>query len=330
MMSSQNGLSPHLEDAVASTGTDTERIEVVYIAGVGRSGSTLLEMILGQIDGFVSVGELRYLWRVLSENHKCGCGTPIRGCAFWNQVIEAAFGSWASFDPEEILTLRLSVDRLWRNPQLAFPVLRSAAFRRRLDAYGDVLDSLYRAITTVSGARYVIDSSKQPSHGYLLSTRDLLRVHFIHLIRDSRAVGHSWRRRRLRPEIHWEERYMPVFNPAFMLLTWYIETTFNHYFLSRGRPPLLIRYEDFVTTPRPTITRILDHLGDVPLRPDPFLSASCIRAVDNHTVSGNPFRFRRGAVDIRPDTSWQTEMSPLHRYLLTFATFPFLKKYGYV
>ena len=36
--------------------------QVLYVGGWGRSGSTLLDLALGQIPGFVSVGELRYLW----------------------------------------------------------------------------------------------------------------------------------------------------------------------------------------------------------------------------------------------------------------------------
>ena len=35
----------------------SQKIEVLLIAGYGRSGSTLLDRILGQIDQFVSVGE---------------------------------------------------------------------------------------------------------------------------------------------------------------------------------------------------------------------------------------------------------------------------------
>ena len=35
-----------------------ERVKVLYIAGSGRSGSTILDRILGQLDGFFSVGEL--------------------------------------------------------------------------------------------------------------------------------------------------------------------------------------------------------------------------------------------------------------------------------
>jgi hypothetical protein len=37
--------------------------KVVFIGGYGRSGSTLLDRVLGSIEGLVSAGELSHLWR---------------------------------------------------------------------------------------------------------------------------------------------------------------------------------------------------------------------------------------------------------------------------
>ena len=36
-------------------------IKVVYITGAGRSGTTLLDILLGELDGFFSAGEMRWL-----------------------------------------------------------------------------------------------------------------------------------------------------------------------------------------------------------------------------------------------------------------------------
>jgi len=40
-----------------------EKIKVVYIGGVGRSGSTLIDLLAGQADGFFSVGEIIWIWQ---------------------------------------------------------------------------------------------------------------------------------------------------------------------------------------------------------------------------------------------------------------------------
>ena len=53
------------------------RIKILNITGWGRSGSTILGSILGEIEGFFYAGEIRNIWnRVLLENRLCGCGVP--------------------------------------------------------------------------------------------------------------------------------------------------------------------------------------------------------------------------------------------------------------
>lgn len=50
-------------------------VRVLSIVGYTRSGSTLLDSILGELDGVFSAGELHYLWeRGLLEHRTCGCG----------------------------------------------------------------------------------------------------------------------------------------------------------------------------------------------------------------------------------------------------------------
>ena len=62
-------------------------VKVLYIAGWGRSGSTILTNLLGQVPGFFSGGELRYLWeRNLAGGHECGCGEAFLDCKIWSRV----------------------------------------------------------------------------------------------------------------------------------------------------------------------------------------------------------------------------------------------------
>jgi len=56
--------------AVGITGKPGQGPIVVYIAGSGRSGSTLLERALGEIPGFVNVGELIDLYRQVAARFR--------------------------------------------------------------------------------------------------------------------------------------------------------------------------------------------------------------------------------------------------------------------
>ncbi len=66
-----------------------QKIKVIYIMGWGRSGSTILSSILGQMDGFLQVGEIRTIWSDgFDQNRICGCGKPFLECDFWTRVFK--------------------------------------------------------------------------------------------------------------------------------------------------------------------------------------------------------------------------------------------------
>ncbi|MDQ3927328.1 MAG: hypothetical protein M3272_10185, partial [Actinomycetota bacterium] len=89
--------------------TSDGKIKVLYIAGFGRSGSTLLGNVLGQVDDFVSVGEIRNIWlHGLIQNKVCGCGAPFKECEMWQPVLNEAFGDRGGVDPEKMIQLRES------------------------------------------------------------------------------------------------------------------------------------------------------------------------------------------------------------------------------
>lgn len=123
---------------------------------------------------------------------------------------------------------------------------------------------------------------------------------------------------------------MPVFSPAYMILDWYIETAFNHLMFSRFKPTYQLRYEDFVAAPETRLHELLERVGSTAPVPAALRERREIELGNNHTVQGNPLRFRRGRIAIKPDLKWKKEMKPLHRTLVTTATWPFLRKYGYL
>src|SRR5687768_409663 len=84
----------------------TERVKVLFILGWARSGSTLLDQILGTEEGFFSTGELRWIWlRGLVQQRNCGCGRRVVECPFWTAVLERAYSTPLDdgFNAEEIL-----------------------------------------------------------------------------------------------------------------------------------------------------------------------------------------------------------------------------------
>jgi hypothetical protein len=48
-----------------------------------------------------------------------------------------------------------------------------------------------------------------------------------------------------------------------------------------------------------------------------------------HSVAGNPMRFALGVTELRPDEAWRTAMRPRDRRVVTAATYPALRFFGY-
>jgi hypothetical protein len=307
---------------------------VLYIGGSGRSGSTLLDLMLGQVAGFCSTGELVRLWDLgLRDNQLCGCGTPFLSCPFWSQVGGEAFGGWCRLDLERVLYLH---HRVRRHRYLPLVLARGAAprFRREVSEYTGLMVALYDAIVAVSRCPVVVDSSKEPAYGLLLRTALGSDARFVHLVRDSRGVAFSWTKRVAMPDQ--PDRYLPRYRPAHTALRW---VGYNTLFgLVAGRPPrrLLVRYEDFVHDPRANLDQIAGLVADVvqpPVVQPPAgrWTAPCTPCqLDGvHTVAGNPMRLSRGTVRIEQDDAWRKAMPYRQRALVSALSAPGLIRYGY-
>lgn len=313
---------------------EESKVKVLYIGGYSRSGSTILLRLLGQIEGFHSIGEMTYVWqRSFVENQLCGCGQPFRECEFWNAVVAEAFGGFGQLDLDAIRSLRAAVQGNSNLPYLMYPSLRTAAYRQKLQEYTSLLGKLYRAIRSVSGSSVIIDSSKVPPYAFVLREVPDIDLHMVHLVRDSRATAYSWQRKKARPEIYWKKEYMERYSPIRSSLEWGL---MNRMLQStnpgKGQDSnyRLLRYEDFVSAPRESIIEILDWLGEDTSRL-PFMDNEyTIHLRTDHTVSGNPNRFQQGIVKIRPDIEWREKMAWDQKYLVTALTWPLLWQYGYL
>ena len=298
---------------------------VVYILAHSRSGSTLLARMLGQVEGWRSVGEVRYLWgRGLVENQPCGCGQPFEECAFWRAVVDEAFGEVARTTATNMAALVRSADRVWRmEPLGAHWIQGPKAASRRTEAL-QLLSRLYLAIETVSGASVIVDSSKSPSYAHLLSLAPGVRVRVVHLVRDGRGVAYSRLRRLARGELRSKNQHLLVARTA---LEWAAVNGLAHR-LGTELPYTLVKYEDLLADPRATLQRIAVETQS-PAPSFSFLGDSTVLLGADHIVSGNQMRFERGWLPLRPDDEWRHELTRMQLLILRAFTFPWMQRYGY-
>jgi hypothetical protein len=301
------------------------RPAVVYVAGAGRSGSTLVDQILGAVDGWFSCGELRYLWR----NFLCSCGAPVFECALWAPVLEQTRNGSRGVDPAALAAVQqehLDVTRLAAIARIARERRRASSGGSSLALYAQAMSDLYATISAATGARVVVDSSKLPTDLYLLSTLTSVDLYVLHLVRDPRATAFSWSRTKERVPGHYFHRLGP----------W--ESSF--YWLRRNgvvdgivRPRLRerylrVRYEDFVARPEEAVRSICSLVGK-PVARLPFVDDHTVELQPNHMVAGNPSRFTSGRVSIHPDDAWRSAMSRRDRVLASLPAAALMRRYGY-
>lgn len=305
---------------------------VLYIAGSGRSGSTLLELMLGQVPGFCSVGELSYIWvRGVSEDELCGCGKRFLQCPFWRQVGEEAFGAWDRVDSDDLVSLRAAVDRTRFVPLMLAPAT-SLRYRAMLTRYAHLLGRLYDAILRVTGARVVVDSTKHASTGFLLRRVPGVDLRVVHLVRDGRGVAYSWMKEVRKPEAMDRDAYLDRYPPGRMAVRWMTYNSLVHLLrLDADIPSLLVRYEDLVREPHRTIRRIVSLAGEAIRDQDlGFIGDGWVHTSTDHNIAGNPVRFTRGRMPLRIDDEWRRKMAARDRRLFSAIAFPLLARYRYI
>jgi hypothetical protein len=327
------------EAAVGERAAQAGPVRVLFIGGLGRSGSTLLDRALGQLDGVWSVGELVHVWqRGLEENNLCGCGRRFRDCVFWRLVGEVAFGGWDTLDVGEVLALKRAVDRNRFVPLMVLPALWPP-YRARLRRYLELLERLYGAVRQVAGATpegrstgpLLVDASKHASHAFLLRRLPGVELRLVHLVRDSRGVAFSWTKLMRRREVVDGDALMATDTPLRMSARYLAYNSLFHLLDRLGVATLLLRYESLVHQPARQLRRVLAHAG----RPAAdgelgFVGDGWIELGTSHALAGNPMRFERGRVALRLDEEWRGKMRRRHRLLTVGSTWPLLLRYGYL
>ena len=307
-----------------SVKSNTSKPKLLYISGYGRSGTTLLENSLSSIDGIVGVGEASYLWtRGLKENFYCGCGKRFDECIFWEEVIKRAFGEIDNLTSSNMADTLKPLSK--HNIEIGLKRKTS-----KVNQAVEVLDKLYKNIAKISKAKVIIDSSKWPMYGELLSQLPSIDYYAIHLIRDPRAVSYSWMNRKKYDPFDDSDFFTPFYGPLRSSIEWVVlNTVINYLKRNSKRKYFLLRYEDFVDDPKEIINNILDFLNEKESK-NPIQDGNNVVLVGNHCLSGNPIRFKRGEVQVKLDDKWKGKMRSIDKLISTVITLPYLIHYGYL
>ena len=278
-------------------------MKVLYIAGYGRSGSTLLERILSGNRAFLATGELVNLPALVSRGPaSCSCGEALSRCPLWGAVLE-------SMDPGSVA----EIAKVQRGIEPLTSGLLSAVIGARRQRYRMVQRMLFEAIEAAApaGTRFLIDSSKTAWKAAFrpiaLSRVAGLDVVMIHLVRDGRGcLWSNIRGSNRRLEAGEDARIR--FAAARTALSWSLANLaafLGRMVLGSGRY-LMVRYEDLVEAPEETLSRVGAYLGvDLSEEVDALIRGESVSHA--HQIAGNRMRSER-RLTLQLDDEWKSKL----------------------
>jgi hypothetical protein len=222
---------------------------LLYIAGYGRSGSTLLGRLLAQNEDVLNLGEVIFsASHIGSDSAICGCGRPMTECPVWSRIPAGVSAGPAVTD---------------RQTHLA----------------------ILEAILSTAPHRVVVDVSKTARSNalrpFFLASHLSVPVTVVHLVRDPRAVLWSVLRERLRrtPDIGLPQQVLLALRIS---AAWSVANLAVDFFglLRRGRK-IRVDYENALRNGVPAPLQPL--LGEAPLEGRDL----GLPTDNNHLVAGN-------------------------------------------
>jgi len=128
--------------------------QIIYICGAGRSGTTLLDIILGNEPGFFSAGEIN---RYFKREGKVHAGeVNLKAKDFWDQVSK-------DFDSSNRLDLNVLKNDFKLFEYYISSFIPSFFFKKRRNNFNEINRNLIDSIFNQISESYLIDSSKYPA-----------------------------------------------------------------------------------------------------------------------------------------------------------------------
>lgn len=301
-------------------------VPVVCIIGFGRSGSTVLDTVLGNAAGVASFGELVNLpTRGWTNDEYCACGQRARSCPFWTRVRARAGASGFPDDLAAYTALQRLFERSRSLPRLLRERRSPSPDWRR---YAQWTAALYLAIRDESGASVLVDSSKYAVRAFALAGVPGLDVRLVHLVRDPRAVAWSLLQSHARDDAAGVQRDIAGRPAGRSAWDWVKSNLAAAVVRGIARlPGTEIRYEDFVSAPEATLRAIGRTVG-LDLSELARRVAAGETMVVGHTIAGSRVRMQ-GALRLSADVAWTRRLSPRDRRVVELLTAPLLLRFGY-
>ena len=177
-----------------------QKIPVIYILSNGRSGSTLLDLLLGLHPNIWTLGEAQILPLEFRENRlPCGCGQSIYDCPFWQNLKPNLPLEHSPF-PIEYFREHHTGGKVIRYNHLYDMFIKKNVSKSNLKGmriYADLNARYFSEVKHYVEAcerveiKWLVDASKDIYRLYWLLESGEFDIKVIHLVKDPRAFVYS-------------------------------------------------------------------------------------------------------------------------------------------
>ena len=266
---------------------------VMYILGKGHSGSTLVNLVLGNSKYCFSLGEIKYLEQTNYDKERfvCDCGQPLKTCDFWSNIKKPRkfFNRKVSFTKKcaillEFLGLKTKKEH-FESKEFYEHLLQKAKGHK-----GEEVNTL-------------IDSSKDFTRAMYLSNIGV-DIKFLHVIKDIRNFAYSdYKRGRFSWYLIWSWFLVNTLIPILSKLT--------------SKQYYRISYEKFTKNWEEYLP-YLNSFTNLQLDKDNLISD--MNKEQYHNFAGNPMRTKE-LKEIYHDDKWKENLPVYLKFILTVLFF---------
>lgn len=316
------------------------KINIVYIASIGRSGTTLFESILGAHPDMETVGEV-HIWPhelALGGFQPCGSGEYIYDDPFWEEMRQRV-------NPFKQPAPQIHHFREFHNHGFTLRPkhLRDIASRpvphsvqTQIHQYGLNNYEMFHTFadlveeTTMKRPLWLVDASKDPYRLAWLIRSGFFNIKVIHMVKNPPgfiySVTKEWTKTDGENGSDPLRGLKRLYYTSRQSVAWVIQNQLFSRVIENHVPHsdhMLIQYEELARKPYETVRAACDLIG-VRYVQD---------AVDNFrdgspfTIAGNPMRYRSGG--IRLDEKWKRRLPASSRRIASLLTRPIRARYGY-
>lgn len=314
--------------------TEERNYTVLYILGRGRSGSTVVDAVLGNLISTFGTGELvEGLHRRYPED-VCSCGAVLPECPVWGVVvreIESELGI-----PREEWAQKLANQMHLKSFLKTLTSGRSSSWASSLKRINDIL---YAGVSKASDCEHIVDSGKEMTRAFFI-LKHFPQAKGLHLVRNPHGFISSYYQRILRGgdfrllrfqlgAVIRDYPFMKYPSLAIIALSWLIGNLYAEFLkLLYKERILFLKYDDFCVDPVRQTGLIANHMG----RSFDELEAR-MRAGDElitgHKAAGNEWTGEKSTFTFDPSVNRKHRLPWLAHWITSAICFPLILKYKF-